>query len=207
MLSKDGELYLIAPELDDTVENNPYYYDDYGYSYRKYERHSEYTEEMRSLRERRVQDRKAAIFAGHEQYPIEKLDYEDVVCGYASYTRSVNNLKLYILNDCKLSAASLHAREDEFDFIMAKLLRSIGLNGMPTAQQTNEDAEFLLIVVRPDFYEQAKINKVSKLLAIVYENAPLWEFNGRSHAELRSKEAGGTPVPTLHREVQSRQAA
>ena len=90
---------------------------------------------------------------------------------------------------------------------MTKLLRSIGLNGMPTAQQTIEDAEFLLIVVRPDFYEQAKIIKVSKLLTIVYENTPLWEFNGRSHAELRSEEAVGSPVTTLHREIQSKQAA
>lgn len=71
MLSRDGELYLITPELDDTVENNPYYYDDYGYSYRKYKRHSEYTEEMRSLRERRVQSRRAAIFAAHKQHPIK----------------------------------------------------------------------------------------------------------------------------------------
>ena len=207
MLSRDGELYLIAPELDDTVENNPYYYDDYGYSYRKYERHSEYTEEMRSLRERRVQSRRAAIFAAHKQHPIKKLDYEDVVCGYATYTRSVNNLKLDILKDSKMNAASLHAREDEFDFIMAKLLRSIGLNGMPTVQQINEDAEFLLIVVRPDFYEQAKINKVSKLLTIVYENTPLWEFNGRSHTELRNEEAIEPLVPTMQPTVQPKQAA
>lgn len=96
MLSKDGELYLIAPELDDTIEDNPYYYDDYGYSYRRYERHSEYTKEMRSLRERRVQGRKTAIFAGHKQHSIKLLDYEDVVCGYASYTRAVEYLKLYI---------------------------------------------------------------------------------------------------------------
>ncbi|RGU43136.1 hypothetical protein [Collinsella sp. AF16-8] len=207
ILSKDGELYLIAPELDDTVENNPYYYDDYGYSYRRYERHSEYTQEMRSLRERRVQSRRAAIFTGHKQHPIEKLDYEDIVCGYASYTQSVNNLKLYILNDSKLGAASLHAREDEFDFIMAKLLRSIGLNGMPTAQQTTEDAEFLLIVVRPDFYKQAEINKVSKLLAIVYENTPLWEFNGRSYTELKSEKTLEPLVPTMQPTVQPKQAA
>lgn len=207
MLSKDGELYLIAPELDDTIEDNPYYYDDYGYSYRRYERHSEYTKEMRSLRERRVQGRKTAIFAGHKQHSIKLLDYEDVVCGYASYTRAVEYLKLYILKDSKLSAASLHAREDEFDFIMAKLLRSIGLNGMPTAQQTIEDAEFLLIVVRPDFYEQAKIIKVSKLLTIVYEDAPLWEFNGRSHSELKSEKALEPPMTTIHRKVQSKQAA
>lgn len=207
MLSKDGELYLIAPELDDTIEDNPYYYDDYGYSYRRYERHSEYTKEMRSLRERRVQGRKTAIFAGHKQHSIKLLDYEDVVCGYASYTRAVEYLKLYILKDSKLSAASLHAREDEFDFIMAKLLRSIGLNGMPTAQQTIEDAEFLLIVVRPDFYEQAKIIKVSKLLTIVYEDAPLWEFNGRSHSELKSEKTLEPPMTTIHRKVQSKQAA
>lgn len=162
---------------------------------------------MRSLRERRVQSRRAAIFTGHKQHPIEKLDYEDIVCGYASYTQSVNNLKLYILNDSKLGAASLHAREDEFDFIMAKLLRSIGLNGMPTAQQTTEDAEFLLIVVRPDFYKQAEINKVSKLLAIVYENTPLWEFNGRSHTELRNEEAVEPLVPTMQPTVQPKQAA
>lgn len=127
--------------------------------------------------------------------------------GYASYTRAVEYLKLYILKDSKLSAASLHAREDEFDFIMAKLLRSIGLNGMPTAQQTIEDAEFLLIVVRPDFYEQAKIIKVSKLLTIVYEDAPLWEFNGRSHSELKSEKALEPPMTTIHRKVQSKQAA
>ena len=78
---------------------------------------------------------------------------------------------------------------------------------MPTAQQTTEDAEFLLIVVRPDFYEQSKIYKVSKLLAIVYENAPLWEFNGRSHAELKSDEVAEPPVPTLHQKVQPKQAA
>ena len=78
---------------------------------------------------------------------------------------------------------------------------------MPTAQQTIEDAEFLLIVVRPDFYEQAEINKVSKLLAIIYENTPLWEFNGRSHAELRNEEVVEPPVSTLHREIQSKQAA
>lgn len=162
---------------------------------------------MRSLRERRVQGRKAAIFAGHKHHSIKLLDYEDVVCGYASYARAVEYLKLYILKDSKLSAASLHAREDEFDFIMTKLLRSIGLNGMPTAQQTIEDAEFLLIVVRPDFYEQAEINKVSKLLAIIYENTPLWEFNGRSHAELRSEEVLEPPAPISHREVQSKQAA
>lgn len=162
---------------------------------------------MRSLRERRVQGRKTAIFAGHKQHSIKLLDYEDVVCGYASYTRAVEFLKLYILKDSKLSAASLHAREDEFDFIMAKLLRSIGLNGMPTAQQTIEDAEFLLIVVRPDFYEQAKIIKVSKLLTIVYEDAPLWEFNGRSHSELKSEKALEPPMTTIHRKVQSKQAA
>lgn len=103
MLSKDGELYLIAPELDDTIEDNPYYYDDYGYCYRKYERHSEYTEEMRSLRERRVQSKKATIFAGHKQHSIKLLDYEDVVCGYASYTRAVEYLKQYILKISNLA--------------------------------------------------------------------------------------------------------
>lgn len=207
ILSEDGMLYLIAPELDDTVEDNPYYFNDYGYSYRKYERHSEYTDEMRLLRERRVQSRKAAIFAGHKQHSIKKLDYEDVVCGYACYTRAVENLKMYILKDAKLSAASLHAREDEFDFIMAKLLRSIGLKGMPTAQQTNEDAEFLLIVVRPDYFKQWKIAEVSQLLTIIYENTPLWEFNGRSHAELKSEEAVEPPASTLYRKVQPKQAA
>lgn len=113
---------------------------------------------------------------------------------------------MYILKDAKLSAASLHAREDEFDFIMAKLLRSIGLKGMPTARQTNEDAEFLLIVVRPDYFKQRKIAEVSQLLTIIYENTPLWEFNGYSNVELRRKEAE-PPVPTAQRTVQSKQAA
>lgn len=90
---------------------------------------------------------------------------------------------------------------------MAKLLRSIGLNGMPTAQQTTEDAEFLLIVVRPDFYKQAEINKVSKLLAIVYENTPLWEFNGRSYTELKSEKTLEPLVPTMQPTVQPKQAA
>lgn len=206
ILSEDETVYLIAPELDDTVEDNPYYYSEYGYTYRKYERHSEYTDEMRLLRERRVQSRKSAIFAGHKQHSIKKLDYEDVVCGYATHTRAVDNLKMYILKDAKLSAASLHAREDEFDFIMAKLLRSIGLKGMPTVRQTNEDAEFLLIVVRPDYFKQRKIAEVSQLLTIIYENTPLWEFNGYSNVELRRKEAE-PPVPTAQRTVQSKQAA
>jgi hypothetical protein len=32
VISRDGKLYLIAPELDDAVDEAPYYYDDYGYS-------------------------------------------------------------------------------------------------------------------------------------------------------------------------------
>ena len=72
---------------------------------------------------------------------------------------------------------------------MTKLMRSVGLNGMPTAQQIADDAAFLLIVVRPEFYECEKTSKVSKLLSKIYEDAPLWEFNGRSHTELKSKEA------------------
>ena len=68
-------------------------------------------------------------------------------------------------------------------------MRSVGLNGIPTAQQIADDAAFLLIVVRPEFYECGKTAEVSKLLSKIYEDAPLREFNGRSHTELKSKEA------------------
>lgn len=207
IISKDGMLYLIAPELDDAVDEAPYYYDDYGYSYRKYERHSEYTDEMRTLRERHVGTRMAAIFAGHERLPIKKLRYEEVINGSIKNIRSAEHLKQYVLKDPELKAAELHAREDEFDFIMTKLLRSVGLNGMPTAQQITEDAAFLLIVVRPEFYERKKTAEVSKLLSIIYEDAPLWEFNGRSNAELRSEEAVKHSMSISHRASQSKQAA
>ena len=207
IISKDGTLYLIAPELDDAVDEAPYYYDDYGYSYRKYERHSEYTDEMRTLRERRVGIRMAAIFAGHERLPIKKLRYEEVINGSVKNIRSAEHLKQYVLKDPELKAAELHAREDEFDFIMTKLLRSVGLNGMPTKQQITEDAAFLLIVVRPEFYERKKTTEVSKLLSIIYEDAPLWEFNGRSNAELRSEEAVKHSMSISHRASQSKQAA
>lgn len=207
IISRDRKLYLIAPELDDAVDEAPYYYDDYGYSYRKYERHSEYTGEMRALRERRVGLRVAAIFAGHERLPIKRLSYDEVICGHIKCSRSTERLKQYVLRDPELKASDLHAREDEFDFIMTKLLRSVGLNGMPTAQQITEDAAFLLIVVRPEFYERNKTAEVSKLLSIIYEDAPLWEFNGRSHTELRNEEVVEPPVSTLHREVQSKQTA
>lgn len=202
IISKDGMLYLIAPELDDAVDEAPYYHDDYGYSYRKYERHSEYTDEMRTLRERHVGTRMAAIFAGHERLPIKKLRYEEVINGSIKNIRSAEHLKQYVLKDPELKAAELHAREDEFDFIMTKLLRSVGLNGMPTAQQITEDAAFLLIVVRPEFYERKKTAEVSKLLSIIYEDAPLWEFNGRSNAELRSEEAAKRTMSISHRAPQ-----
>ena len=202
IISKDGMLYLIAPELDDAVDEAPYYYDDYGCSYRKYERHSEYTDEMRTLRERHVGTRMAAIFAGHERLPIKKLRYEEVINGSIKNIRSAEHLKQYVLKDPELKAAELHAREDEFDFIMTKLLRSVGLNGMPTAQQITEDAAFLLIVVRPEFYERKKTAEVSKLLSIIYEDAPLWEFNGRSNAELRSEEAAKRTMSISHRAPQ-----
>ena len=207
IISKDGTLYLIAPELDDAVDEAPYYYDDYGYSYRKYERHSEYTDEMRTLRERRVGIRMAAIFAGHERLPIKKLRYEEIINGSIKNIRSAEHLKQYVLKDPELKAAELHAREDEFDFIMTKLLRSVGLNGMPTEQQITEDAAFLLIVVRPEFYERKKTAEVSKLLSIIYEYAPLWEFNGRSNAELKSEEAAEPLTSALHRIIQPKQAA
>lgn len=207
IISKDGTLYLIAPELDDAVDEAPYYYDDYGYSYRKYERHSEYTDEMRTLRERRVGIRMAAIFAGHERLPIKKLRYEEIINGSIKNIRSAEHLKQYVLKDPELKAAELHAREDEFDFIMTKLLRSVGLNGMPTEQQITEDAAFLLIVVRPEFYERKKTVEVSKLLSIIYEDAPLWEFNGRSNAELKSEEAAEPLTSALHRIIQPKQAA
>lgn len=142
IMSENGSLYLIAPELDDAVDDTPYYYDDYGYSYRKYERHSEYTDEMRALRQQRVYSRRAAIFAGHKQHSIKKLKHENVICGHADYTRPVEYLKQYLLQDSKLSAAGLHAREDEFDFIMAKLLRSVGLNGIPTERQKAKTPHF-----------------------------------------------------------------
>ena len=207
ILSEGGKLYLIAPELDDAVDDTPYYHDDYGYSYRKYERHSEYTDEMRTLRQQRVYNRRAAIFAGHKLHSIKKLIYENVICGYADYTRPVEYLKQYLLQDSKLSAAGLHAREDEFDFIMAKLLRSIGLNGMPTEQQIIEDAALLLIIIRPEFYEHRKAALVSKLLSIIYENTPLWEFNGRSNAELKTKEGTKPSMPNSHQTDPSKQAA
>ena len=207
IMSEDGSLYLIAPELDDAVDNTPYYYDDYGYSYRKYERHSEYTDEMRALRQKRVYNRRAAIFAGHKQHSIKKLKHENVICGHADYTRPVEYLKQYLLQDSKLSAAGLHAREDEFDFIMTKLLRSVGLNGMPTERQKSEDTAFLLLIIRPEYYERREAALVSKLLSIVYENAPLWEFNGHSHAELRSEKVTEPPVSDLLRKAQSKQAA
>ena len=120
---------------------------------------SEYTGEMRALRERRVGIRVAAIFAGHERLPIKRLSYDEVICGHIKCSRSVERLKQYVLRDPELKASDLHAREDEFDFIMTKLLRSVGLNGTPTAQQITEDAAFLLIVVRPEFYERNKTGR------------------------------------------------
>lgn len=207
IMSKDGTLYLIAPELNNAVDEAPYCYDDYGYSYRKYERHSEYTDEMRALRERRVGIRMAAIFAGHERLPIKELRYEEVINGSIKNIRSAEHLKQYVLKDPKLKAAELHAREDEFDFIMTKLMRSVGLNGMPTAQQIADDAAFLLIVVRPEFYECEKTAKVSKLLSRIYEDAPLWEFNGRSHTELKSEEAMKPAISISSQTAQSKQAA
>lgn len=162
---------------------------------------------MRALRERRVGIRAAAIFAGHERLPIKRLSYDEVICGHIKCSRSAERLKQYVLRDPELKASDLHARENEFDFIMTKLLRSVGLNGMPTAQQITEDAAFLLIVVRPEFYERNKTAEVSKLLSIIYEDAPLWEFNGRSHTELKSEGVVEPPVSALHREVQSKQAA
>lgn len=90
---------------------------------------------------------------------------------------------------------------------MTKLLRSVGLNGTPTAQQITEDTAFLLIVVRPEFYERNKTAEVSKLLSIIYEDAPLWEFNGRSNAELKTEEGTKSSIPNSHQTGPSKQAA
>ena len=90
---------------------------------------------------------------------------------------------------------------------MAKLLRSIGLNGIPTEQQIIEDTAFLLIIIRPEFYERREAALVSKLLSIIYENAPLWEFNGRSNVELKTEEGTKPSMPNSHQTGPSKQAA
>ena len=78
---------------------------------------------------------------------------------------------------------------------------------MPTALQIADDAAFLLIVVRPEFYECEKTAKVSKLLSTIYEDAPLWEFNGRSHTELKSKEAPKPLISISSQTAQPKNAA
>lgn len=187
-IETEGEtLYLIAPDFDDRQQEAPYHYDDYGYSYRSYERRSEYADEMRTLRQQRMNTRKAAILSGHKSHPIKVLGYDDVLCGLTDYSRAAEHLKQYVLRNQTLEAGKLHTQEDEFDFILLKLLRSVGLNGMPTERQIREDAIFLLLTIRPDIDDYDETLKVANLLSIIYKHAPIWELNGHSYAECSEK--------------------
>lgn len=193
IISQGKTPYLVAPELYDDPKDIPYHYDDYGYSYRAYERRSEYAKEMRALHQQRMDIRRAVILSGHKSHPVKKLAYNDVLCGKAGYLHAADHIKQYMLGNQDLKASTLHAREDEFDFIFAKLLRSVGLNGMPTEQQIEEDAVFLIIVVRPDLDDRGEVCRIAKLLSTVYEHAPIWELNGHSFTECKGNAAHDAP--------------
>lgn len=207
IISKGRTLYLVAPELYGKPQDTPYHHDDYGYSYRSYERRSEYVEEMRTLRQERTNARKAAILTGHKNHPIKKLDYDDVLCGHTKYLHAAENLKRYVLGTQGFDAATHHEREDEFDFILAKLLRSVGLYGMPSGHQIKEDAVFLMIAVRPDLDEYEEVSKIARLLFAIYKQAPIWELNGHSLTERANGELQGNSQSRRHQPEPSKQVA
>lgn len=205
--SQGNALYLVAPELYDDPEDAPYHYDDYGYSYRSYKRKSEYVEEMRALRRQRMNAQKATILSGHKNHPVKTLAYDDVLCGRAEHLRATSHLKQYVLRNQNIKANDLHAREDEFDFIFAKLLRAVGLNGMPSKQQIEEDAVFLMITVRPDLDTYEEMYKVAGLLSAVYRHAPIWEFNGHSCSECQDEKTPRNAGLRCRQTEESKQAA
>lgn len=207
IVSQDKTLYLVAPELYDDPEDVPYHVSDYGYSYRSYERRSEYAQEMRALRRQRTDAKKTAILSGHNKYPIKTLTYDDVICSHVMYLRTASHLKQYVMRDQGLKAGALHAREDEFDFIFAKLLRTVGLNGMPSEQQMEEDAAFLITVVRPDLDGRTEIHKIARFLSIIYKHAPIWELNGHSYADCKNEETQERADSRCHQPEKSRHAA
>lgn len=179
--------HLAARELSNSSVLNTYHFSDYQYSYACYERHSDFIQEVRERQTLKLETRRAAILAGHKEWPIKRLDSRAIECGFHPCERQIEHLKEAVFKNAEGDSRDLYYRQEGFDFAIAKLIRYVGLTGMASASQIDDDVAFLLVCSGFPYAESSQRDVVKNLLEPLYMQLPLWEFNGHSYADITAQ--------------------
>ena len=181
--------HLVAQELSNSTALNTYHFSDYQYSYACYERHTDFIQEVREKQALKLETRRATILAGHKEWPIKQLDSHTIECGFHPCERQIEHLKEAVFKEAESDSRELYYRQEGFDFAIAKLIRYVGLAGMASASEIDDDVAFLLVCSGFPYAENPQRGMIKNLLEPLYTQLPLWEFNGHSYAEITARKA------------------
>ena len=76
-----------------------------------------------------------------------------------------------------------------FDFAIAKSNRHVGLTGMASASEIDDDVAFLFVCSGFPHAANPQRNMIKNLLEPLYAQLHLREFNGHSYAEITARKA------------------
>lgn len=179
----DEAMYLVAPELFPENAGIRYHVEDYQYSYQPYERMNEFAEDARRAREKIVEARRDAILRRHRDIPAKRIDFDSELRGDSITERLSYQLKHVIARLFDESDRRLGAYDGEFDYALGKLLRYVGMTGVPSNDAIACDVKFILCCVGLGAMTRSAHPSATSLLGLIYQHAPIWELNGHSTAE------------------------
>lgn len=191
--SHHGVTYVMDRALADPVaEDEPAYdYGEWGWN-RTYVRPSAFLGALRRSHEAYVERRRAELIEAHAGAPIRRLGTAvGEARGLSSLPcwRSVEHLKEYCIGDVVASRTYSGSYKTAFDRGISQLIRHVSQYGIPSDEEIDEDARFLLARTKYsrdcwDNREHRSQQYVADVLRSIYWQVPLWEENGWSAQDL-----------------------
>ena len=189
-----GITYVMDRALaDPTTTDEPRY--DYGCEWgwnRSYVRPSAFLGALRKSYEGYVERRRIELIGAHAGIPAgrpERTVGEAHGLPSLLHWRDVEHLREYCIGNVVAGRSNSDEYETAFARGIEQLVRHVSQHGIPSDDEIDEDASFLLARTHYsrdywDRHEHRSSQYVAGILKSIYWQVPLWEENGRSAQEL-----------------------
>ena len=195
-----GITYVMDRALaDPTTTDEPRY--DYGCEWgwnRSYVRPSAFLGALRKSYEGYVERRRIELIGAHAGIPASRPERTvGEAHGLPSllHWRDVEHLREYCIGNVVAGRSYSDEYETAFARGIEQLVRHVSQHGIPSDDEIDEDASFLLARTHYsrdywDRHEHRSSQYVAGILKSIYWQVPLWEENGRSARELDEESLG-----------------
>ena len=195
-----GITYVMDRALaDQTTTDEPRY--DYGCEWgwnRSYVRPSAFLGALRKSYEGYVERRRIELIEAHAGIPASRPERTvGEAHGLPSllHWRDVEHLREYCIGNVVAGRSYSDEYETAFARGIEQLVRHVSQHGIPSDDEIDEDASFLLARTHYsrdywDRHEHRSSQYVAGILKSIYWQVPLWEENGRSARELDEESLG-----------------